>query len=113
MKNRRLLLIVLLFFITFQFSAGETIRFAVIGDTQGSGKGAGVNETAFPIIVSKVVGVDPPVQFVMSVGDLVRGSDLSWEMAAQFRRWRELAQPWYHANYFGLKVYPTPGIHDQ
>jgi len=113
MKNWRLVLIVLLFFVTFHVSFGETIRFAVIGDTQGSGQGAGVNETAFPIIVDKVANVNPPVQFVMTVGDLVRGSNLSWAMSAQLRRWRELAQPWYDANYFGLKVYPTPGNHDQ
>lgn len=89
----------------------ETLRFAVLGDTRGS-KDHIINEEVFPTIVERVSQADPPVQFVIVTGDLVRGMTYNDTMLEAFARWRQIAEPWYNSQMMGLKVYPVPGNHD-
>jgi len=90
----------------------ESIRFAVLGDSRGS-EGRAINEEVFPQIVEEVGATDPPVRFVVFLGDLVSGSDYDQALVWQLLYWRKLARPWYDADMLGAKVYPVPGNHDQ
>jgi 3',5'-cyclic AMP phosphodiesterase CpdA len=92
--------------------AAESIRFAVVADTQGQGDNA-VSEKGFSKIVKLVLEADPKVQFVVQVGDLVKGTQDGDQLIADFQLWREIAKPWYESDFLGLKVYLTPGNHDQ
>jgi 3',5'-cyclic AMP phosphodiesterase CpdA len=113
--KHRVPVLVFLFSITFlvinPLSNAETVRFAVLGDTQGSG-GTLVSD-AFPKIVKDVLAADPKVQFVIVVGDLVHGTNSYAHLLEQFSQWKDYAKPWYESDFYGLKVYVLPGNHDQ
>ncbi len=106
-------LLVLLLILSTGWAYAESIRFAVLSDTQGSDALNPVNETIFAQTVQRVLSADPAVQFVIVVGDLVRGIKYDPAMKQQFKLWRNIAQPWYDSDFIGLKVYPVPGNHDQ
>jgi predicted phosphodiesterase len=89
-------------------------RFAVIGDTQGvTGGATAVSDTALSQIVQLVLKADPPVQFVVTAGDLILGSSNTEIRLQQLLYWRSVVDPWYTSDFLGLKVYPTAGNHDQ
>jgi 3',5'-cyclic AMP phosphodiesterase CpdA len=93
--------------------SADAIRFAVIGDTQGSG-GPAVSEENLGLIIERINAADPPVQFVLQAGDLINGGKDTDQQIKDFQRWREVVSPWYNnPNFVGLKVYPVPGNHDQ
>jgi len=112
MKLRNILTGVLIFTSLAQIVEAESVRFAVMGDTQGSGTNA-VAENEFSRIVQDVLSANPPVQFVVVVGDLVSGSKDDAVMQNEFQQWREIAQSWYQSNFSGLNVYVIPGNHDE
>ncbi len=91
----------------------ESVRFAVLGDTRGSDETA-VNENIFSKIVEQVLQFDPPVKFVIVLGDLVSGHDEAGTMDEQFAEWKQIAADWYSSDtLIGAKVYLVPGNHDQ
>jgi 3',5'-cyclic AMP phosphodiesterase CpdA len=90
----------------------DSIRFAVVGDTQGEDSTI-VSETAFSKIVQHILAAEPAVDFVVLTGDLINGSRDGDTRYEEFQYWRSLAAPWYTSNFLGLKVYPAPGNHDQ
>jgi hypothetical protein len=92
----------------------ESVRFAVVGDTQADYLDkTPVNDKVFGEIVQLVLAADPPVQFVLQAGDLINGDFNTQNRIAELEHWRSVAQPWYDSDFLGLKVYPTPGNHDQ
>ncbi len=94
-------------------ASAESVRFAVLGDTRGSGSTA-VNESIFSKIVTQVMNFNPPVEFVIVLGDLVSGHDEAGTMDEQFAKWKQIAAPWYDSDtLIGDKVYLVPGNHDQ
>jgi predicted phosphodiesterase len=111
MKRMLVLILLAIAFISSPVSA-ERLRFAVIGDTQGDFLEEPVSDEAFAKIVDLVLEAEPAVQFVVHTGDLVSGK-LSNRLVSDFELWRTIADPWYQADFLGLKVYPTPGNHDQ
>lgn len=110
-KKLHCLVIVLSLSLCSAIGNAESIRFAVVGDTQGTGNLA-VSE-GFSKIVNLVLAADPPVQFVLLTGDLIHGTKDNDQMLKDFLTWRLIAAPWYESNFLGLKVYPVPGNHDQ
>ncbi len=113
MKSRIFVFSLLVLIVGVSVSYGDSVRFAVLGDTRGSGDNS-VNETIFSKIVEQVSSFDPPVEFVIVVGDLVLGSDRAGPMDQQFARWKQIAKPWYDSDkMIGAKVYVVPGNHDQ
>ncbi len=90
----------------------EQVRFAVLGDTQGR-LTTPVTEEAFSRVVQDVLAADPPVQFVVVVGDLVSGIWNENAHRGEYQFWKQLADPWYQADFYGLKVYVLPGNHDE
>lgn len=92
--------------------AAESIRFAVMGDSRGSGANT-IDAPVFSKIVSQVLAIDPPVEFVVVTGDLVRGGSKNGTLAEQFAEWNALVKPWYDSDMLGAKVYPVPGNHDE
>lgn len=93
--------------------SAQSLRFAVIGDTQGS-DGPTISEENLGIIVERINAIDPPVQFVLQTGDLTSGGRDTQQQIKDFQRWREVVSPWYNnPDFLGLKVYPVPGNHDQ
>ncbi len=100
------------FFLTATWIYGEKIRFAVVSDTQGLMFTTAINEPIFSHIVQEVLAADPRVEFVMVTGDLTNGNSDDDIHTEDFRRWRQIADPWYESNFMGLKVYPVPGNHD-
>jgi len=91
--------------------AEESVRFAVMGDSRGIGINS-VNELVLTEIVDNVLQADPPVQFVVFLGDLVDGSEDPVILADQFQLWREIVGPWYESEMIGAKVYVVPGNWD-
>jgi len=91
---------------------GESVRFVVLGDTQGD-ETVPVSVDALSKVVTDSLAADPPIQFVVVVGDLVDGSDSCGPLADQYRQWRAVADGWYQGDLFGCKIYPLPGNHDQ
>ncbi len=110
MKSRLTCLIA--FVLTCQLAGAESVRFVVVSDTQGWDI-QGVNAEALTDVVQHTLTLNPPINFVVVTGDLVCGTRDDAVMANQFRNWREITQPWYDADLYGLKVYPLPGNHDQ
>ncbi len=94
-------------------SSAETVRFAVVGDTQGFDNADALNEQVFSKIVGEVMSADPAVEFVVQMGDKVWGTHDPAGMAEEFQQWREIAKPWYESDFLGAKVYGVPGNHDQ
>jgi hypothetical protein len=80
-------------------------RFAVVGDTRGTGVFDPVNGPALSDIARGMVadGVD----LVLVPGDLVYGTPLG--MIFQLEAWRNLVAPLYKA---GIRVYPVRGNHE-
>jgi hypothetical protein len=109
MKKRFLSFAVSIVLVWSSFGLAETVRFAVITDTQGDP----INEAVLSQAVQQIMAGNLGVQFVIVTGDLVRGSNWGPSVADQFHRWREIAGPWYGSGFQGLKVYPVPGNHDQ
>jgi hypothetical protein len=103
---------VLLILLISMAANAEQIRFAVLGDTQGR-LTTPVSEEAFTRIVRDVLAADPPVQFVVIVGDLVSGIWNENAHRGEYQVWKQLADPWYQADFYGLKVYVLPGNHDE
>jgi len=93
-------------------SPAESIRFAVVSDTQGPTTNEAVNPRVFPKIVENVLKADPAVQFVIVTGDLTSGTDDNEQQLQEFLPWRQLAKPWYDSDMIGVKVYALPGNHD-
>lgn len=91
-------------------SWGETIRFIVVGDTQG-GFWGGTNRNVLSKIVRQAMALSPGIQFAVFTGDLIEGENTQ-TLAADFQTWREIVDPFYQADFFGAKVYVTPGNHD-
>jgi len=87
-----------------------SLRFVVLGDTRGSG--AAINRTVMEGLFELILELDPPAQFVLVTGDLVRGSDDLDLLAQQFQQWLEVAEPLYASDMYGQKVYPAVGNHD-
>ncbi len=112
MKLRNGIACVLMLFVISTGVRAERIRFVVIGDTQGS-ETFPADEGALSKIVQDVLAADPPVQFVVVVGDLVSGTDNPDAQLDQFLSWRRITAPWYQAEFYGLKVYVLPGNHDE
>ncbi len=107
-----IVIIILLIACIPSIALSESIRFAVLGDTR-SGNVA-VNEEIFSKIVSQILNFDPPVEFVIVVGDLVSGHSEAGTMDEQFAEWKKIAEPWYESEtMIGKKVYLVPGNHDQ
>jgi len=92
--------------------SGESIRFAVLGDSRIAEQGRPENDEFFAQLVEKVLEVDPPVKFVVFTGDLVYGTADDQSTAEKFRLWRKIAAPWYQSEMIGSKVYVVPGNHD-
>jgi predicted phosphodiesterase len=90
----------------------ETVRFAVVSDTQGKND-VRVNTRVFGDIVQAIADHQPSVQFVIVTGDLVNGTHDDAQMAVDYQLWRQIAAPWYESDFVGAKVYPLPGNHDQ
>lgn len=93
--------------------SAASVRFAIIGDSQSCTPGPALNEPILSLAVQNVLDADPPVQFVISTGDLVSGRGWPPTMIDMLKQWRQVVAPWYAADFFGLKVYPAPGNHDQ
>jgi 3',5'-cyclic-AMP phosphodiesterase len=108
----RIRYIAVAFFLTASWVAAEMVRFAVVGDTQGLVATTAINEPIFSHIVQELATANPPVEFVTIVGDLTNGSKDDTIHAADYRQWRQIADPWYKSNFTALKVYPLPGNHD-
>jgi hypothetical protein len=108
MKKQHLLAIVMLLMLTSSLFA-ESVRFAVIGDTQGGSQPT--NERVLSQIVDQTLAADPAVRFAVFTGDLIQGEP-SENAPADFQNWRRIVGPFYDADFFGLKVYVTPGNHD-
>ena len=106
--------IALVFMVCLSASAvwGDAVRFAVIGDTQGSGEEYYLNRGVVERMVDEVLAIDPPVEFVVIVGDLVWGTNDEAVLLSQWLDWREVVDPWYQSDMTGVKVYPVPGNHD-
>jgi hypothetical protein len=100
------------FCLTTSWVCAERVRFAVVSDTQGLTFTTAINEPIFSHIVQEVLAADPPVEFVTVTGDLTNGNKDDAIHTEDFRRWREIAGPWYASDFVGLKVYPLPGNHD-
>jgi DNA repair exonuclease SbcCD nuclease subunit len=113
MMTRRITYLMLTCLLISGVANAEGIRFAVLGDCRGGKPGQAVNNAIFSKIVQDIVAATPPVQFVIVTGDLVKGSKTDSVTAGYFQEWRQLAQPWYDANYMGSKVYVVPGNHDE
>jgi hypothetical protein len=88
---------------------GESIRFVVVGDTQGHL--LHTNSIVLSEVVDQAMGVDPEIQFALFTGDLIRGDDGD-DIPADFQAWREIVGAFYQADFYGAKVYVTPGNHD-
>jgi len=114
MKNKSVLLVLFLSVncLFFSIARADSVRFAVVSDTQGLSLTNTVNPVIFPEIVDHILKADPPVQFVIVTGDLAIGSPDDQVLRDQFSLWRQLAQPWYQSNMIGAKVYVLPGNHD-
>ena len=99
-----------LFVFTVTISASaESVRFAVVSDTQGDP----VNSYTYPLVIQQILKASPKVEFVIVAGDLVWGVDeYDTAMPEQFATWLKLTQPWYQSDMIGEKVYPIPGNHD-
>ena len=54
-------------------TVANEVRFAVIGDTQGTDNGDSINRVVLARMVDEILNIDPPVEFVVIVGDLVTG----------------------------------------
>jgi hypothetical protein len=115
MKIRSLVLATVFFvFSSTPLLLAESVRFAVVGDTQGNSNNTSlVSDAAFSKIVQYILAADPAVNFVVLTGDLVLGSPNGQQRVKELQYWKTLAEPWYASNFLGLKVYPTPGNHDQ
>jgi hypothetical protein len=112
MKLQHILPGVLMILLVLTPVKAERVRFAVIGDSQGAEANA-TDEAALSKIVGDVLAADPPVQFVVVVGDLVSGVADPGAQLDAFKTWRQITAPWYQSNFFGLKVYVLPGNHDE
>jgi predicted phosphodiesterase len=110
MNIRRLFVIGCLLLICGSAVRAETLRFAVLGDSRGEQKP--INEFILTELVQNVLQVDPPPQFVVFIGDLVLGTSNDDELRQQFARWRQIIEPWYQSQMYGIKVYIVPGNHD-
>jgi hypothetical protein len=105
-------IVVIFLLASLPLSAG--VRFAVVGDTQaGFLDITPVNDEVFSRIIQLVLESDPPVQFAVQCGDLINGTFEKEKQIEELEYWRSVAQPWYDSNFLDLKVYPTPGNHDQ
>ncbi|NLX06093.1 MAG: hypothetical protein GXY33_13220 [Phycisphaerae bacterium] len=107
----RLVLVQWLILLPLPSLAAQSLRFAVVADSQGSG-GLAVSENAFNKVVHLVLRADPPVDCVIVAGDLTYGFYDNRITAEGFDLWRRIASPWYESEMLGLKVYPVPGNHD-
>jgi len=112
MYQRRVVPVAFVIFVLGSLGYAETVRFAVLGDTRGSGEGDAVNESVFGDIIDDVLAADPPVQFVVILGDLVNGTGNAITMGQQFQVFRQVAAPWYESDMIGAKLYAVPGNHD-
>jgi len=109
---RRILFFLICVLVLSDRVSAERIRFAVLGDTQGSEVFTG-GEVPLDRIVRDTLSASPSIQFVIIAGDLVEGTPNTYDQLDLFRSWRKVADPWYQADLYGLKVYPVPGNHDQ
>jgi 3',5'-cyclic AMP phosphodiesterase CpdA len=91
-------------------SSAESIRFIVVGDTQAEYLGS-TNKVVLSKIVRQAMSLEPATQFAVFTGDLIEGDDTD-AVPADLQTWRQIVDPFYQANFFGAKVYVTPGNHD-
>lgn len=89
----------------------QAIRFVVIGDSRGSSPQV-INKTVLEKIVQMILELDPPAEFVMITGDLVRAGKNPIQMREGFAQWLEVVDDLYQSDMWGQKVYPAPGNHD-
>lgn len=92
--------------------ARSSLRFVILGDTQGISEEMPLNDLAIGKCIARILELDPPAQFLIMLGDLVWGTRNDDLMREQFATWIDLFSPVYQSDMWGLKVYPVPGNHD-
>lgn len=81
-------------------------RFAVFGDTRGTGGEADpyFSPVILPELASAITNLSPRPDFLLIPGDLINSGSL-----AGFQAWRDALAPVYDA---GISIYPVIGNHD-
>ena len=117
LTQRFLVHVVVSLFILFVASGplyAASFSFVVMADSRGSSTSAnGVNDAVLSGFVSNITQTD--ARFILFPGDLVVGENKKsppGALAAQLAHWRTIMAPIYTGNFYGAKVYASPGNHE-